>query len=241
MYKVSLDNFEGPIDLLLYFIRRDEIDIYDIPISTITKEFVDTIEAWTQLKMYVAGEFIVMASSLMRIKAKMLLPRPELDEEGIIIDPRTELMQQLIEYKRFKDAAAMLSSLSDNRSHNFHRQSKQIINSDEGEVIENLFQDTSLFDIARIFKNAMENRPVISQFELQSEPVKLEEQKKFIFRYFDGDGRVKFSTLLSKLHSRIEIVVTFLAILDLVREGVCTFSQCELFGDLELFHMGVEA
>ena len=178
MYKVSLDNFEGPIDLLLYFIRRDEIDIYDIPISTITKEFVDTIEAWTQLKMNVAGEFIVMASSLMRIKAKMLLPRPELDEGGIIIDPRTELMQQLIEYKRFKDAAAMLSSLADNRSHNFHRQSKQIINSDEGEVIENLFQDTSLFDIARIFKNAMENRPVISQFELQSEPVKLEEQKK---------------------------------------------------------------
>ena len=241
MYKVSLDNFEGPIDLLLYFIRRDEIDIYDIPISTITKEFVDTIEAWTQLKMYVAGEFIVMASSLMRIKAKMLLPRPELNEEGIIIDPRTELMQQLIEYKRFKDAAAMLSSLADNRSHNFHRQSKQIINSDEGEVIENLFQDTSLFDIARIFKNAMENRPVISQFELQSEPIKLEEQKKFIFRYFDGDGRVKFSTLLSKLHSRIEIVVTFLAILALVRDGVCTFSQSELFGDLELYHMGVEA
>ena len=241
MYKVSLDNFEGPIDLLLYFIRRDEIDIYDIPISTITKEFVDTIEAWTQLKMYVAGEFIVMASSLMRIKAKMLLPRPELDEEGIIIDPRTELMQQLIEYKRFKDAAAMLSSLADNRSHNFHRQSKQIINSDEGEVIENLFQDTSLFDIARIFKNAMENRPVISQFELQSEPIKLEEQKKFIFRYFDGDGRVKFSTLLSKLHSRIEIVVTFLAILALVRDGVCTFSQSELFGDLELYHMGVSA
>jgi segregation and condensation protein A len=135
----------------------------------------------------------------------------------------------------------MLSSLADNRSHNFHRQSKQIINSDEGEVIENLFQDTSLFDIARIFKNAMENRPVISQFELQSEPIKLEEQKKFIFRYFDGDGRVKFSTLLSKLHSRIEIVVTFLAILDLVREGVCTFSQSELFGDLELYHMGVEA
>ena len=232
MFKVNLDNFEGPIDLLLYFIRRDEIDIYDIPISTITKEFVDTIEAWTQLKMYVAGEFIVMASSLMRIKAKMLLPRPELDEEGIIIDPRTELMQQLIEYKRFKDAAAMLSSLSDNSSHNFHRQSKQIINSDEGEVIENLFQDTSLFDIARIFKNAMENRPVISQFELQSEPIKLEEQKKFIFRYFDGDGRVKFSTLLSKLHSRIEIVVTYLAILDLVREGVGTFSQCEIFCDL---------
>ena len=80
MYKVRLDNFEGPMDLLLYFIRRDEIDIYDIPISTITKEFIDTIEAWTQLKMYVAGEFIVMASSLMRIKVKMLLPRPELDE-----------------------------------------------------------------------------------------------------------------------------------------------------------------
>ena len=241
MYKVRLDNFEGPMDLLLYFIRRDQLDIYDIPIAKITEEFIETIKAWTRIKMHVAGEFIVMASSLMRIKAKMLLPSPELNEDGVIIDPRTELMQQLIEYKRFKDAAGILSSLSEERNHNYPRQSLQIVSSMKGEEIGNLLEDTSLFDLAQVFKNAIENRPVISEFELQSEPVKLEKQKKFIFRYFDGDGRVKFSTLLSQLHSRMEIVVTFLAILDLVKEGVCTLSQGELFGDLELYHSGMEA
>ena len=103
MYQIQLDNFEGPIDLLLYFIRRDELDIYDIPISKITKEFVETVEEWEKMHLHVAGDFIVMASTLMRIKAKLLLPRPELDDEGEIIDPRTELVQQLVEYKRYKN------------------------------------------------------------------------------------------------------------------------------------------
>ena len=100
-YRIHLENFEGPLDLLLYFIRRDELDIYDIPISKITKDFIEVIEKWKQLNMVIAGDFIVMASTLMRVKAKMMIPRPELDEDGDIIDPRAELMQQLIDYKRF--------------------------------------------------------------------------------------------------------------------------------------------
>ena len=93
------------MDLLLYFIRRDELDIYDIPISRITREFIEVIEEWKRLNMVVAGEFIDMASILMRIKAKILIPRPELDEDGEIVDPRDGLMQKLIEYKRYRDAA----------------------------------------------------------------------------------------------------------------------------------------
>ena len=96
-YQVKLENFEGPMDLLLYFIRRDELDIYDIPIGQITKDFVDMIEEWKRMNMLIAGEFIVMAATLMRVKAKMMIPRPELDDEGVIIDPRTELMKQLID------------------------------------------------------------------------------------------------------------------------------------------------
>ena len=118
-YQVKLENFEGPMDLLLYFIRRDELDIYDIPIGQITKDFVDMIEEWKRMNMLIAGEFIVMAASLMRVKAKMMIPRPELDDEGMIIDPRTELMQQLIDYKRFRDAAEMLDSIAGERSHLF--------------------------------------------------------------------------------------------------------------------------
>jgi len=234
MYQIQLDNFEGPIDLLLYFIRRDELDIYDIPISKITKEFVETVEEWEKMHLHVAGDFIVMASTLMRIKAKLLLPRPEFDDDGEIIDPRTELVQQLVEYKRYKNAAEILNNLSNDQSRRFTRQLDPLMVFDESDSEENLILDVTLFDLARFFKSAMDSMPVVSQFELNREPVKLEEQKKFIFKHFDGDGKVKFSTILSKLKTRMEIVVTFLAVLDLVRDGSCKLAQEEVFGDLEL-------
>ena len=234
MYKVQLNNFEGPIDLLLYFIRRDELDIYDIPISEITREFVRTVEEWKKIHLHVAGDFIVMASTLMRIKAKLLLPRPELDDEGEIIDPRTELIQQLVEYKRFKNAAELLGNLSSERELNFPRQLEPSLEEDFQNFEENIIMNASLYDLAKVFKNAIDNMPVVSQFELSREPVKLEEQKEFILKHFDGDGRLKFSTILSKLDTRMKIVVTFLAILDMVREGLCSLQQNEIFGELEL-------
>ena len=240
-YQVKLENFEGPMDLLLYFIRRDELDIYDIPIGQITKDFVDMIEEWKRMNMLIAGEFIVMAASLMRVKAKMMIPRPELDDEGVIIDPRTELMQQLIDYKRFRDAAEMLDSISEERSHAVPRQFEQDIKVLDGDEIGTLLRDVTLYDLARVFKEAMENRPVMSQFELNREPIKLEQQKEFLFKYFDGDGRLKFSTLLNNLKTRLEIIVTFLAILDLVREGTCTIEQNDVFDDIELIHLGAVA
>ena len=240
-YQVKLENFEGPMDLLLYFIRRDELDIYDIPIGQITKDFVDMIEEWKRMNMLIAGEFIVMAASLMRVKAKMMIPRPELDDEGVIIDPRTELMQQLIDYKRFRDAAEMLDSIAGERSHVVPRQFEQDIKVLDGDEIGTILRDVTLYDLARVFKEAMENRPVMSQFELNREPIKLEQQKEFLFKYFDGDGRLKFSTLLKNIKTRLEIIVTFLAILDLVREGTCTFEQNDVFDDIELIHLGAVA
>ena len=234
MYKVQLNNFEGPIDLLLYFIRRDELDIYDIPISEITREFVRTVEEWKKMHLHVAGDFIVMASTLMRIKAKLLLPRPELDDEGEIIDPRTELILQLVEYKRFKNAAELLGNLSNERELNFPRKLEHSIDEELGDFEENIIINASLYDLAKVFKNAIDNMPVVSQFELSREPVKLEEQKEFILKHFDGDGKLKFSTVLNKLDTRMKIVVTFLAILDMVREGLCSLYQNEIFGELEM-------
>ena len=234
MYKVQLNNFEGPIDLLLYFIRRDELDIYDIPISKITKDFVDTVEEWKKMHLHVAGDFIVMASTLMRIKAKLLLPRPDFDDEGEIIDPRTELIQQLVEYKRFKNVAELLRNLSIEREANFPRQLQPMIEQQISDDNENIIINASLFDLARVFKVAIDNMPVVSQFELSRDLVNLEDQKDFIFKHFDGDGKLKFSSILKKLETRIKIVVTFLAVLDLVREGSCSIKQNEIFGELEL-------
>ena len=170
----------------------------------------------------------------MRIKAKLLLPRPELDDDGEIIDPRTELIQQLVEYKRFKNAAELLGNLSSERELNFPRQLEPSLEEDFQNFEENIIMNASLYDLAKVFKNAIDNMPVVSQFELSREPVKLEKQKEFILKHFDGDGRLNFSTILSKLDNRMKIVVTFLAILDMVREGLCSLQQNEIFGELEL-------
>ena len=142
-YRIHLKNFEGPLDLLLYFIRRDELDIYDIPISKITKDFIAVIEEWKQLNMIIAGDFIVMASTLMRVKAKMMIPRPELDDDGDIIDPRAELMNQLIDYKRFRDAAEMLDAMAGSTRNSIARQFEQEISDAPVEDIESFLQDVT--------------------------------------------------------------------------------------------------
>ena len=241
IYKIQLENFEGPLDLLLYFIRRDELDIYDIPIAKITKDFIDVIEEWKRANLILAGDFIVMASTLMRVKAKMMIPRPELDEDGDIIDPREELMQQLIDYKRFREASDTLKNMAINNSYSIRRQFEQELSNAEDDELGAYFKDITLYDLARKFKEAIESKPVISQFELNREPIRLEKQKELILKYFDGEGRLKFTTIINKLRSRMEIVVTFLAVLDLVRDGLCSLEQSDVFGEIEIFHLSLKS
>jgi len=241
IYKIQLENFEGPLDLLLYFIRRDELDIYDIPIAKITKDFIDVIEEWKRTNLILAGDFIVMASTLMRVKAKMMIPRPELDEDGDIIDPREELMQQLIDYKRFREASDILKNMAINNSYSIRRQFEQELSNAEDDELEAYFKDITLYDLARKFKEAIESKPVISQFELNREPIRLEKQKELILKYFDGEGRLKFTTIINSLRSRMEIVVTFLAVLDLVRDGLCSLEQSDVFGEIEIFHLSLKS
>lgn len=239
-YRVHLENFEGPLDLLLYFIRRDEINIYDIPISNITEEFMIAIEDMKKLNINFAGDFVVMASTLMRIKSKMLLPRPELDEDDEIIDPRKELVDQLLNYSRFKEAAESLDIFASERSQVFPA-GKKVIVSDSPEEVNVILRDVTLYDIANAFKAAMDNMPVIQVYELEREPIHLDEQKELVLRSFDGDGRLRFSTLINQLESKIAIVVTFLALLELIRSHQITIVQNELFGELEIQLLTAEA
>lgn len=239
-YRVHLENFEGPLDLLLYFIRRDEINIYDIPISNITEEFMAAIEEMKKLNINFAGDFIVMASTLMRIKSKMLLPRPELDEDDEIIDPRRELVDQLLNYSRFKEAAESLDIFALERSHVFPA-GKKVIVSDAPEEVNVILRDVTLYDIANAFKAAMDKMPVIQVYELEREPIHLDEQKELVLRSFDGDGRLRFSTLINQLETKIAIVVTFLALLELIRSHQITIVQNELFGELEIQLLTAEA
>ena len=239
-YRVHLENFEGPLDLLLYFIRRDEINIYDIPISHITEEFMETLNEIKKLNINFAGDFVVMASTLMRIKSKMLLPRPELDEDDEIIDPRKELVDQLLNYSRFKEAAESLDIFASERSQVFTA-GKKVNVSDAPEEVNVILRDVTLYDIARAFKSAMDNMPVIQIYELEREPIHLDEQKELVMRSFDGDGRLRFSTLINQLETKIAIVVTFLALLELIRSHQITIVQNELFGELEIQLLTAEA
>ncbi len=233
MYKVHLDQFQGPLDLLLYFIRRDEIDIYDIPIVKITAEYLQTLEDISRLNIGVAGEFIVMAATLMRIKSKLLLPRPEFDDEGEPIDPRTELVHQLLEYQRFKEAADKLNTLGIVQKATHTRTIDLQFGEDEEDPGVYL-KKVSLFDLAAYFKKAMDNMPVITSYELHREPVSLDDKKRLIYQSFDGEGKVSFSQLLIQCRDKQEIIVTFLAILEMVRLLEIKIYQNILFEDLEI-------
>ena len=239
-YKIQLENFEGPLDLLLYFIRRDELDIYDIPIAKITKDFIGIVEEWKRLNLLIAGDFIVMASTLMRIKAKMMIPRPEIDDDGEIIDPRSELIQQLIDYRRYRNAAETLKNMAEKRKEYIPRQFQQsILDSDNS--FNYTLNDVSLYELAKVFKNVLEKRPVVSQFELSREPIRLEEQKEMILKYFDAEGKLNFTILLANLKTRLEVIVTFLAVLDLIHEGSCITKQSKIFGEIELLYHKTKA
>jgi len=231
MYKVHLENFDGPLDLLLFFIRRDEIDIYDIPIAHITREYLDTLEQINVINISVAGEFIEMAATLMRIKTKMLLPRPQLEEE--IEDPRSPLVRQLLEYRRYKELAQQLGQLSEQRSRHFVRGYETPIPSG-GEDPGIYLRQISLYDIANYFKIAMENKPIISNYELRREEIRLDNQKALIFANLDEQGRLLFSILITKLETKLEVIVTFLALLEMIRNEEIAIVQTDLFGEFSI-------
>ena len=232
MHKVELDQFQGPLDLLLYFIRRDEIDINDIPIAKITAEYLQIVEDMKSMNLSVAGEFILMAATLMRIKSKMLLPRPDLDDLGEPIDPRTELVQQLIEYKKYKDIADNLSEKWEALSYQHERSVTQSIDDIEEEI--NYLKEISVFELAKHFKEVMDRAPEINPYEVDLNTLDLSDKKQFILSSFDGRGILSFEHLLKSCKSKLEVVITFIALLDLVQQFKIAVFQSSLFEDIEI-------
>ena len=232
MHKVEIDQFQGPLDLLLYFIRRDEIDINDIPIAKITAEYLQIVEDMKSMNLSVAGEFILMAATLMRIKSKMLLPRPDLDDLGEPIDPRTELVQQLIEYKKYKDIADNLSEKWEALSYQHERTLTQSIDDIEEEI--NYLKEISVFELAKHFKEVMDRAPEINPYEVDLNTLDLSDKKQFILSSFDGRGILSFERLLKSCKSKLEVVITFIALLDLVQQFKIAVFQSSLFEDIEI-------
>ena len=233
MFTVKLENFEGPLDLLLYFIKRDKIDIYDIPISKITKEYIDTINRAKKLNVGIAGEFILMASILTRLKTRMLLPRKE-DEEGLEIDdPRSVLVDQLVQYKTFKNIANQLRTIQNNNKDIFYRPNDIHLSDIERSPTEFL-REVSLFDISKIFKEALSNAPIDDSFYLERQTISLTDQRQFIISNFDKKGILLLNKLVKKLNNKLEIIVTFLALLEMIKTGEIICKQNDIFGQIEI-------
>ena len=236
VYKIKLDQFEGPLDLLLFFIKRDELNIYDIPISYITKEFLEYVNLIKKLDLEIAGDFILMASTLMHIKVRMLLPR-EIDEKGEEIDPRNELVQALLEYKRYKEMSEELSFFESNQ-----RKIKFRGNFDADVKVtspgyETLLKNISIYDLAKAFKSAIElvqNQPV---HEIQRLNVTVDQQMEYIFKLLQENPKLYFKMLVKELTEKIRIVVTFIALLELVKMGEITIHESVNFNDFYLMKL----
>jgi segregation and condensation protein A len=233
VFNVKLENFEGPLDLLLYFIKRDKIDIYDIPISQITSEYIDVINTAKKLDISIAGEFLFMASSLLRLKTRMLLPRQK-DEEGLDIDdPRINLVGELLQYKNFRNIAHQLKGIHEENKDLFYRPNDKI--SFEKTINPSDFlNEVSLFDISKIFQSAIDNAPQDNSFTIVRETISLQEQKQFIISNFKDKKTISLSSLIKKLDSKLEIIVTFLALLNMIKESELVCKQKNTFEDIDI-------
>ena len=233
MFNIKLENFEGPLDLLLYFIKRDKIDIYDIPITQITNEYIAVIDEAKKLDVSIAGEFLFMASMLLRIKTQMLLPR-QIDEESLDIDdPRIDLVAQLLEYKKYKNIAHKLKNLHFENKDSFFRSSSKVVY-DQSPDVSDFLNEVTLYDISKIFKDAIENAPTKDSFKIYREIVSLNDQKNFIIKSFKGRKIISLKELVKKLETKIEIIVTFLSLLEMIKQSEIICSQKKIFEDIKI-------
>ena len=233
MFNIKIENFEGPLDLLLYFIKRDKIDIYDIPITQITNEYISVIDEAKKLDVSIAGEFLFMASMLLRIKTQMLLPRKINDESFDIEDPRIDLVAQLLEYKKYKSIANKLKNLHFENKDSFFRNSSKVVY-DQSPNASDFLNEVTLYDISKIFKDAVNNAPTQDSFEIYRETVSLKDQQNFILQQFNNDKILSLKNLVKKLETKLEIIVTFLALLEMIKRSEIICSQKENFEDIEI-------
>ncbi|MFH2070562.1 MAG: segregation/condensation protein A [Elusimicrobiota bacterium] len=231
---VHLEIFEGPLDLLLYLIRRNDLDVYDIPVSQITAEYLEYLELMKELNLDVAGEFLVMAATLMQIKSRMLLPSPPAGEEPEGPDPRAELVAKLLEYQKYKGAARMLSVRETDNHGYFYRYAPVFIEED-------FVLEANIFDLLAAFKDVLTHLPADVK-EIVYEEIPVEEKIREIISLLgkapaDGHGRkfLNFRGIMEKERTRLGIIVLFIAMLELVRLKQIVARQSKIFGEIRVY------
>lgn len=230
-YKVQLEIFEGPLDLLLYLIKRDEVDIYNIPIERITKQYMEYLSLMKLLDLNIAGEFIVMAATLMMIKSRMLLPvdeRPDMEEEEE--DPRWELVRQLVEYKKFKEAAGHLQYREYVQENVFTRGLDPVVAVEPEQGVG--IGDVGIFDLIAAFNDALKRVKVVEIGEIVDDRFTVVDKIEHVLVTIRQNKKVEFSSLFANAASRFEIVCTFLAVLELIRLRQIVAHQDGDFGQI---------
>jgi len=233
-YKVTLEIFEGPLDLLLYLIKKSEINIHDIPIAGVTAQYVEYIELMRMLDLDIAGEFLVMAATLMQIKSKMLLPPEETPEEEEEEDPRAELVKRLLEYKKFKEAAGQLQVMETKQKEVFTRpDTRDAIEFDDSSEDE-LYFEANIFDLLSAFSKVLKTVSKDTLYEIVKDEVTVSEKIHEIFHLLVREPVIYFLELFKKARSKIEIIATFLALLELIRMKEIMVRQDKIFGDIKI-------
>ena len=229
-YKIHLDVFEGPLDLLLYLIKKEELDIYDIPITRITEQYLETLNLTELLDLDIAGEFLVMAATLMQIKSRMLLPPDPAGETPEEADPRAELVRRLLEYKAFKEAADKLRDFEGKRGEIFTRFGVE----PELEGGDSPFLEVSLFDLISAFSLVLKNLPKSDFHRVEKDEFTVAEKVHEIFHRLMKEPVIYFSQFFKASKNKFEVITIFLAILELIRLKEVLIRQTDHFSEIEI-------
>ncbi len=228
-YEIKLEEFEGPLELLLHLIKKNEINVYDIPIALITEQYLHTLGLMQSLNLAIAGEFLVMAATLILIKSKLLLPVPDLDDEED--DPRSDLVSRLLEYQQFKDAAEALEE-RETLWRNIYGRGP--VPGPELEPEEIPIADLGLYDLLDALNRLLERRPDPIVMQMTTEVLTVKEKMQLILEQIDPVDSLLFEELFAEIYTRHAIVVTFLALLEVIRLGLIRVMQGESCGPLRL-------
>ena len=228
LINIKIPVFEGPFDLLLHLIRDNKVDIYDIPIAKITGQYLEYIEIMKELNLEIAGEFLVMAATLIHIKSRMLLPPDEETPAEEQEDPRQELVQRLLEYQKYKEAAHAFRTREEDWMNVFRREPAALSEEEQGEL--SLF-DLSLFDLLDAFKKILDKAPP-EMVSITKETLTVKDKMFVIMEILEGQETVRFEELFKAGRTRVQIIVTFVALLELIRLGLARAYQDKDFGNI---------
>ena len=233
-YQCSLDIFEGPLDLLLHLIKEQKMDVYDIRIAEITKQYLSYLDLLSELNLEMVGEYLVMAAELAKIKSKTLLPIPETEEDVLTAageDPRAELMRRLLEYQRYKEAAFELRQKEYDQQQLFSRTGEVVLENSE----EELLIEANVFDLLTAFQKVLKEKSFKKNYEIKVTTLSVSDRISGILEILNASESVTFDSLFTTLNAKQEVIVTFLAILELMRMQLIRSQQARQFDVIRIY------